>query len=138
VQCPFYPYATDHLHLELFKTYASGVHALSHINLDIRRGEIFALLKPASKIKRNDTERCLKTPDEFTRRQLSFYQVFREPNEVACREPTDEPITAGHVRLLAGEAVTPFAKLFSWPPGTAGIHLLGIETMPSSTRICTN
>jgi ABC-2 type transport system ATP-binding protein len=30
----------------LSKTYASGFHALQHINLDIRRGEIFALLGP--------------------------------------------------------------------------------------------
>ncbi|HBT31507.1 MAG TPA: multidrug ABC transporter ATP-binding protein, partial [Pusillimonas sp.] len=28
------------------KTYASGHRALSNINLDIRRGEIFALLGP--------------------------------------------------------------------------------------------
>src|SRR5258706_15722317 len=28
------------------KTYASGFEALKHINLDIRRGEIFALLGP--------------------------------------------------------------------------------------------
>jgi ABC-2 type transport system ATP-binding protein len=28
------------------KTYASGFHALNHINLEIRRGEIFALLGP--------------------------------------------------------------------------------------------
>jgi ABC-2 type transport system ATP-binding protein len=31
---------------KLFKTYASGLHALKGINLDIRRGEIFALLGP--------------------------------------------------------------------------------------------
>ena len=31
---------------DLSKTYASGLHALSRINLDIRRGEIFALLGP--------------------------------------------------------------------------------------------
>ena len=30
----------------LSKTYATGFHALKHINLDIRRGEIFALLGP--------------------------------------------------------------------------------------------
>jgi ABC-2 type transport system ATP-binding protein len=30
----------------LSKTYASGLHALKHINLEIRRGEIFALLGP--------------------------------------------------------------------------------------------
>jgi ABC-2 type transport system ATP-binding protein len=30
----------------LSKTYASGFHALKHINLDIRQGEIFALLGP--------------------------------------------------------------------------------------------
>ena len=30
----------------LVKTYASGLHALKGINLDIRRGEIFALLGP--------------------------------------------------------------------------------------------
>ena len=30
----------------LSKTYASGFHALKSINLDIRRGEIFALLGP--------------------------------------------------------------------------------------------
>ncbi len=30
----------------LYKTYASGLHALKNINLDIRRGEIFALLGP--------------------------------------------------------------------------------------------
>src|SRR2546428_10059741 len=30
----------------LSKTYASGLHALRRINLDIRRGEIFALLGP--------------------------------------------------------------------------------------------
>ena len=30
----------------LSKTYASGFHALERINLDIRRGEIFALLGP--------------------------------------------------------------------------------------------
>ncbi len=30
----------------LSKTYASGFHALKHIDLDIRRGEIFALLGP--------------------------------------------------------------------------------------------
>ena len=30
----------------LSKTYASGFHALKRINLDIRRGEIFALLGP--------------------------------------------------------------------------------------------
>ena len=30
----------------LIKTYASGLHALKGINLDIRRGEIFALLGP--------------------------------------------------------------------------------------------
>ncbi|HEX7386815.1 MAG TPA: ABC transporter ATP-binding protein [Castellaniella sp.] len=30
----------------LSKTYASGLHALDHIDLDIRRGEIFALLGP--------------------------------------------------------------------------------------------
>jgi ABC-2 type transport system ATP-binding protein len=30
----------------LSKTYASGFHALKHVNLDIRRGEIFALLGP--------------------------------------------------------------------------------------------
>jgi ABC-2 type transport system ATP-binding protein len=30
----------------LFKTYASGLHALKGINLEIRRGEIFALLGP--------------------------------------------------------------------------------------------
>ena len=28
------------------KTYASGFRALEHVNLDIRRGEIFALLGP--------------------------------------------------------------------------------------------
>src|SRR5258708_27500838 len=28
------------------KTYATGFHALKHVNLDIRRGEIFALLGP--------------------------------------------------------------------------------------------
>src|SRR5664279_6308730 len=28
------------------KTYASGFHALKHIDLDIQRGEIFALLGP--------------------------------------------------------------------------------------------
>jgi ABC-2 type transport system ATP-binding protein len=31
---------------DLSKTYASGFHALSHVNLAIRRGEIFALLGP--------------------------------------------------------------------------------------------
>jgi ABC-2 type transport system ATP-binding protein len=31
---------------DLSKTYASGFHALKHINLEIRRGEIFALLGP--------------------------------------------------------------------------------------------
>jgi ABC-2 type transport system ATP-binding protein len=31
---------------KLSKTYASGLHALRHIDLDIRRGEIFALLGP--------------------------------------------------------------------------------------------
>src|SRR5438876_2324753 len=31
---------------DLSKTYASGLHALRRINLDIRRGEIFALLGP--------------------------------------------------------------------------------------------
>src|SRR5438067_9632309 len=30
----------------LSKTFASGLHALKNINLDIRRGEIFALLGP--------------------------------------------------------------------------------------------
>jgi ABC-2 type transport system ATP-binding protein len=30
----------------LSKTYATGFHALKHVNLDIRRGEIFALLGP--------------------------------------------------------------------------------------------
>jgi len=30
----------------LFKTYASGLHALRDVNLEIRRGEIFALLGP--------------------------------------------------------------------------------------------
>ncbi|MGH8445009.1 MAG: ATP-binding cassette domain-containing protein, partial [Solimonas sp.] len=30
----------------LNKTYASGFEALKHIDLDIRRGEIFALLGP--------------------------------------------------------------------------------------------
>src|SRR5436309_11466318 len=30
----------------LVKTYASGLHALKNINLDVRRGEIFALLGP--------------------------------------------------------------------------------------------
>src|SRR5258707_11622915 len=30
----------------LSKTYASGFEALKHVNLDIRRGEIFALLGP--------------------------------------------------------------------------------------------
>src|SRR6187455_2796181 len=30
----------------LSKTYASGLHALKDINLEIRRGEIFALLGP--------------------------------------------------------------------------------------------
>ena len=30
----------------LSKTYASGFQALKHVNLDIRRGEIFALLGP--------------------------------------------------------------------------------------------
>ncbi|MEA2933775.1 MAG: type transport system ATP-binding protein, partial [Variibacter sp.] len=30
----------------LSKTYASGFHALKSINLEIRRGEIFALLGP--------------------------------------------------------------------------------------------
>src|SRR5258708_16247017 len=28
------------------KTYATGFHALKHVNLEIRRGEIFALLGP--------------------------------------------------------------------------------------------
>jgi ABC-2 type transport system ATP-binding protein len=32
--------------VDVAKTYASGFHALKHINLDIRRGEIFALLGP--------------------------------------------------------------------------------------------
>ena len=31
---------------DLSKTYASGLHALKHVNLEIRRGEIFALLGP--------------------------------------------------------------------------------------------
>ena len=31
---------------KLSKTYASGLHALTNINLDIRRGEIFGLLGP--------------------------------------------------------------------------------------------
>ena len=31
---------------KLFKTYASGLVALKDINLEIRRGEIFALLGP--------------------------------------------------------------------------------------------
>ena len=31
---------------DLSKTYATGVHALKDINLEIRRGEIFALLGP--------------------------------------------------------------------------------------------
>jgi len=31
---------------DLSKTYASGFHALKRVNLDIRRGEIFALLGP--------------------------------------------------------------------------------------------
>src|SRR5215475_5829951 len=31
---------------QLSKTYASGLHALRHIDLDIRPGEIFALLGP--------------------------------------------------------------------------------------------
>ncbi|MFL6565392.1 MAG: ATP-binding cassette domain-containing protein, partial [Burkholderiales bacterium] len=31
---------------DLSKTYASGFEALRHVNLDIRRGEIFALLGP--------------------------------------------------------------------------------------------
>src|SRR5262245_42029685 len=30
----------------LSKTYASGLHALKNVNLEIRRGEIFALLGP--------------------------------------------------------------------------------------------
>ena len=30
----------------LSKTYASGLHALEGVDLDIRRGEIFALLRP--------------------------------------------------------------------------------------------
>ena len=30
----------------LSKTYASGFKALNNINLDIKRGEIFALLRP--------------------------------------------------------------------------------------------
>ena len=35
----------------LSKTYASGLHALRHIDLDIRRGEIFALLGPNGAVK---------------------------------------------------------------------------------------
>ncbi|MBW8722917.1 MAG: ATP-binding cassette domain-containing protein, partial [Polaromonas sp.] len=31
---------------QLGKTYASGFHALKSVDLDIRRGEIFALLGP--------------------------------------------------------------------------------------------
>ena len=31
---------------DLSKTYATGFQALKHVNLDIRRGEIFALLGP--------------------------------------------------------------------------------------------
>src|SRR5437868_15105897 len=31
---------------DVSKTYASGFEALKHVNLDIRRGEIFALLGP--------------------------------------------------------------------------------------------
>ena len=33
---------------DLSKTYATGVHALKDIDLEIRRGEIFALLGPNS------------------------------------------------------------------------------------------
>ena len=36
----------------LTKTYASGLQALKGINLDIRKGEIFALLGPTVRAKR--------------------------------------------------------------------------------------
>ncbi|HEV7820537.1 MAG TPA: ATP-binding cassette domain-containing protein, partial [Burkholderiales bacterium] len=32
--------------VDVAKTYATGFHALKHVNLEIRRGEIFALLGP--------------------------------------------------------------------------------------------
>ena len=51
--CPSRPSPYDGVFVEpiisirnLTKTYASGLQALNNINLDIRRGEIFALLGP--------------------------------------------------------------------------------------------
>jgi ABC-type multidrug transport system ATPase subunit len=46
--------------VDLVKTYASGFQALKHIDLEIRRGEIFALLGPngAGKTRPTATTSC--------------------------------------------------------------------------------
>ena len=84
----------------LRKQYATGVEALKAVDLDIRRGEIFALLGPERRRQDDDDQHHLRHRERDRRRSADRRQELAEalPRSAHAHRPCSAGADAGRVR----------------------------------------